>query len=43
VPWLVELLTWRWSFAVLALGPAFGIASIRRLGRLDRSQRRDQE
>lgn len=34
VPPLVELLTWRWAFAVLALGPAAGIWSIRRLVRL---------
>ena len=31
LPRLVESLTWRWAFAVLALGPAFGIAAIRRL------------
>lgn len=31
VPPLVEHLTWRWAFAVLALGPAAGIWSIRRL------------
>jgi len=31
IPRLVELVTWRWAFAALALGPAFGIAAIRRL------------
>ena len=34
VPWTVEVAGWRWSFAVLALGPAAGIAAIRRLARL---------
>jgi MFS family permease len=33
VPLLVETITWRWAFAVLALGPAFGIAAIQRLAR----------
>lgn len=32
VPWLVELTGWRLAFPVLALGPAAGIAAIRRLG-----------
>lgn len=31
IPPLVALVGWRWVFPVLALGPAFGIASIRRL------------
>lgn len=31
VPQMSQLLTWRWAFAVLALGPACGIWSIRRL------------
>jgi hypothetical protein len=31
VPKLVELGGWRWAFPVLALGPAAGIAAIRRL------------
>jgi MFS family permease len=31
VPPFVDLFGWRWSFAVLALGPLFGIAAIRRL------------
>ena len=31
VPWISDLVGWRWSFAILAMGPAFGIASIRRL------------
>jgi len=36
VPLLVDLVEWRWAFAALALGPAFGIASIRRLVGLQR-------
>ena len=31
VPPLVAIIGWRWVFPVLALGPVFGIASIRRL------------
>ena len=31
VPHLVGLVTWRWAFAVLAIGPAVGIVAIRRL------------
>lgn len=31
IPVLVDVVDWRWAFAALALGPAFGIASIRRL------------
>jgi MFS family permease len=34
VPLLVEALSWRWAFAVLALGPAYGILAIRRLARV---------
>lgn len=34
VPRLVELVTWRWAFAVLALGPGAGIVAIRQLARL---------
>lgn len=34
VPWIAETVGWRWAFPVLALGPGFGIASIRRLTRL---------
>jgi len=34
VPWLVDTVGWRWSFAMLALGPAAGIAAISRLARL---------
>jgi MFS family permease len=34
VPPLVDRIGWRWAFPVLALGPACGIASIRRLARL---------
>ena len=31
VPVLVGIIGWRWAFAFLAIGPAFGIAAIRRL------------
>ena len=31
VPALTDTLGWRWAFPVLALGPVFGIASIRRM------------
>ncbi|MDG2282820.1 MAG: hypothetical protein P8L45_06840, partial [Longimicrobiales bacterium] len=34
VPIAVEAVGWRWGFLFLALGPAAGIASIRRLARL---------
>jgi len=34
VPAIAEADGWRWAFAVLAFGPAFGIAAIRRLRRL---------
>ncbi len=34
VPRLAEAAAWRWAFAVLALGPVFGIGAIRRLERL---------
>ncbi len=33
VPLLAGVTGWRWAFAVLALGPALGIAAIARLGR----------
>jgi len=33
VPVLVTAMGWRWAFALLALGPAAGIAAIARLGR----------
>jgi len=33
VPWLAGLIGWQWAFAVLAIGPAAGIAAIRRLPR----------
>jgi MFS family permease len=35
LPQLVDLVDWQWAFAPLALGPAAGIWSIRRLGRVD--------
>lgn len=34
LPVTVDVLEWRWAFAFLALGPAAGIASIRRLVRI---------
>jgi MFS family permease len=34
VPPLVELVGWRWAFPMLAIGPALGILSVRRLVRL---------
>jgi hypothetical protein len=34
VPALVEAVGWGWAFAALALGPAAGIAAIRRWERL---------
>jgi MFS family permease len=37
VPPLAAALGWRWAFAVLAVGPALGIASIRRLVRARRA------
>lgn len=37
VPPLAEAVGWRWAFAILAVGPALGIASIRRLVRARRS------
>ena len=40
VPPLAALVGWRWAFAVLALGPAAGIWSIRRLVALARSSER---
>jgi MFS family permease len=33
VPVLAAALGWRWAFAILALGPGFGIAAIARLDR----------
>jgi len=35
IPVLEQALGWRWAFPVLALGPAAGIAAIRRLATLD--------
>lgn len=37
VPLLEEVVTWRWAFAVLAIGPAVGIAAMQRLRRLPES------
>ena len=36
VPAMVDVVEWRWAFAFLALGPAVGITSIRRLVRIQR-------
>lgn len=36
VPAVAEAVGWRWAFPVLALGPAAGIAAIRRLAKLRR-------
>jgi len=33
IPVVVGVVGWRWAFAILALGPALGIAAIARLGR----------
>lgn len=38
VPPAVQVVGWRWAFAVLALGPVFGIAAIRRLVRIRRRE-----
>jgi MFS family permease len=37
VPPLAELIGWQWAFAILTVGPLFGIASIRRLARVRRA------
>lgn len=37
VPPLVQIVSWRWAFAVLAVGPMLGIASIRRLAEYRRA------
>ena len=39
VPAVMEVAGWRWSFAVLALGPAFGVWSMARLRRLPEAAR----
>jgi MFS family permease len=36
VPAIVEIAGWRWAFPILAAGPAFGIAAMRRLMRIRR-------
>jgi MFS family permease len=40
VPKMVDAVSWRWAFAVLAIGPATGVMASRRLARL-RSSRRE--
>ncbi|HEY6220156.1 MAG TPA: MFS transporter, partial [Gemmatimonadaceae bacterium] len=39
IPPVVARVGWQWAFPILALGPVFGVASIRRLVRFRRSQR----
>jgi MFS family permease len=39
IPELVEVVGWRWGFAILALGPAFGIWSMNRLRSLPEAER----
>lgn len=39
IPVLEEALSWRWAFAILALGPVVGIAAMRRLRSLPESAR----
>ncbi len=39
IPHIVEIVTWRWAFAVLAIGPALGILAIQRLSALRRESR----
>jgi MFS family permease len=38
IPVIAEAIGWRWAFAVLALGPAAGIASVRALTRFKRRE-----
>jgi MFS family permease len=38
IPPLVAVVGWRWAFPVLAIGPALGIAAIRRLGTFKRER-----
>lgn len=39
IPPLVDWLGWEWAFAVLALGPAFGMVSMQRLRRLPEAEK----
>jgi MFS family permease len=39
IPALVQLVTWRWAFAFLAIGPVFGLWAMSRLRRLPESAR----
>ena len=34
LPWMERAVTWRWAFAILALGPVVGTLAMRRLARL---------
>jgi MFS family permease len=43
IPELAQAVGWRWTFPVLAIGPALGIASVRRLVRLKASGTRKAE
>jgi MFS family permease len=39
VPWAAETVGWRWAFAPLALGPAFGVWAMLRLRGMPEAQR----
>jgi len=39
IPRLVEIVTWRWAFTVLAIGPALGILAMQRLSALRQESR----
>ena len=39
VPWVAETVGWRWAFAPLALGPAFGVWAMLRLRAMPESRR----
>ena len=41
IPNLVEWVSWRWAFAFLAIGPAFGIGAMYLLRRLPEAARID--
>jgi len=39
VPLFEQVVTWRWAFAILAIGPAVGIAAMLRLRGLPEARR----
>lgn len=39
IPWMVELVGWRYAFAILALGPVIGIVAMARLRALPEAQK----